>query len=216
MYPLTITLAALYSHSSIAFTTVAGASPDYDLAFQNIRPTIIIASAETMAKAHKTKTAGNQGFFQKLHHSRKARSLAAGAMRKANDLANRSGPRLIYTSDRGGADSVPLSSFDLLDLRILTGARIIYALTLPEVAGAVTQTNMLDYRTAPTGKRSHLGAPMSSVEFKLVETQQHKILDEGHGDHVGHIVVTGPAVINGEIKTDVVGKCTDDHTLALW
>ena len=212
---MTITLAALFSHASIAFTSVAGSTPDYDLAFQNIKPTVLIASAETMSKAHAQKTAANQGFFQKLHHSRHARSLAAGTMRKANSLANRLGPRIIYTSERAGTDSVPLSSFDLLDLRVLTGARIIYALTLPRVAGAVTQTNLLDYRTDSRGNRSHLGAPLSSVELKLVETPLVKIHDDSHGNHGGAIVVNGPAVVGGEVKTDIVGKPRDDHCLAL-
>lgn len=215
MYPLTITLAALFQHASIAFTSVAGSAPDFDLAFQNIRPTVVIASAETMSKAHKTKSAANQGIIQQIHHARSARSLAAGAMRKANSLANRAGPRLIYTSDRGGADSVPLSSLDLMDLRILTGARIVYALTLPEVAGAVTQTHILDYRVQETGKRSHLGTPLACVEYKLVETPATKIADDGDTTHVGHLVVSGPAVVNGEIKTDILCYCRDDHTLAL-
>ena len=216
MFPLTITLAALYSHASVAFNSSAGPTADFDLAFLGVKPTIVIASAETIARAHAHKFAANQGFFQKIHHSRQASSLAAGAMRKANTLVNRNGPRIIYTSERLGADSVPLSPLELNDLRILTGARVIYALTLPKVAGAVAQTNMLDYRIDKEAKkRSHFGPPLSSVEMMAVNGPAKTIPDHDDAEPAGYLVVSGPAVVGGENRTNALVRFGDDHTLAL-
>ena len=216
MFPLTILLAAMFSHASIAFTSVAGSAPDFDLAFQRIKPTVVIASAETIARTHARKTEENKGFFQKIHHSRQASSLAAGTMTGANTLLNQRSPRLIYTSERAGADTVPLSPQELTDLRIFTGARVIYALTTPKVAGAVAQTHLHDYRQDPkSGKRSHYGAPLSSVEVKLVDSPQHKIPEERYDNPTGHIVVNGPAVVGGTVNTGITGKFGDDSTLSL-
>ena len=216
LFPLSIVLAAMFSHASIAFTSVAGSAPDFDLAFQRIKPTIVIASAETMAQAQARKTKENQGLFQKLHRSRQASSLAVGTMRGANTLLNQQCPRLIFTSERAGADSVPLSPEELTDLRIFTGARVVYALTTAQVAGAIAQTNIHDYRQDPKfGNRSHFGAPMSSVELKVVESPQQKIPEEGYNDPTGYIVVSGPAVAAGTVNTGVMGRFADDHTLSL-
>jgi hypothetical protein len=59
-----------------------------------------------------------------------------------------------------------LSTAVLTDLKILLGARTCYALAASGVAGAVSQTNMFDYRqTAEEG--SHFGAPPSCAEILL-------------------------------------------------
>ena len=137
-------------------------------------------------------------------------------MRKANSLVNKNGPRVIYTSERLGADSVPLTPLELTDIRILTGARVIYALTLPKVAGAVAQTNMLDYRIDKEAKkRSHFGPPLSSTEVKAVSGLAKKILDHDDAVSAGYLNVSGPAVVGGVITTDALVKFGDDHTLAL-
>src|SRR5204863_2565234 len=83
--------------------------------------------------------------------------------------------RLLFVSHRADGDpQKQLTSDQLTDLRIFTGARVIYALTAAEVAGAVTQTNAYDYRRhlGP----SHFGAPMNSVEVKLTDHEE----DAGH------------------------------------
>ena len=216
LFPLTVVLATMFSHAAIAFTSVAGSAPDFDLAFQRIKPTIVIASAETIAQAQARKVKENQGIFQKLHRSRQASALVAGTMRGANTLLNQQCPRLIFTSERAGADSVPLSPQELIDLRIFTGARVVYALTTAKVAGAIAQTNIYDYRLDfKSGNRSHFGAPLSSVELKVVDTPQRKISDEGYDNPTGHIVVSGPAVVGGSVNTGIVGRFGDDHTLSL-
>ena len=53
----------------------------------------------------------------------------------------------------------------LTDLRIFPGVPLAYALTTANVCGAITQTNILDYRTKDQeGDEHHFGAPLSSVE----------------------------------------------------
>ena len=214
-FALCLTFAALHSHATIALTTVAGSSPDFDLAFQRVKPTVVIASSETLSEAHSRKDAAAQGLFSKLSRHRHARSLAAGTMTKVN-INSSMGPRLIYTSSRAGADSTPLSPQELTNLRILTGARVIYALTAPQVAGSITQSNALDYRVDDLARRAHFGAPVSAVEVKLVEGKGMKIPDEGdEEEHVGEIVVTGPSVVGGTANIGVLGKFGPDHALRL-
>jgi acyl-CoA synthetase (AMP-forming)/AMP-acid ligase II len=213
IFALTITLAALHSHCKVALTTVAGASPDLDLAFQRLKPSVVIATPETLSEAHARKTAEAQGLFAKLKRHRHASMLAAGAMNNTKSLTG--GPRLIYTSARVGDDSVPLSPDELQNLRILTGARIIHALTAPQVAGSLAQTNPLDYRVDTSARYAHFGAPLSSVEIKLVEGKGIRILDDEDADHVGEIVVRGPSVVGGQVNLGVLGKFGADSTLRL-
>ena len=109
-------------------------------------------------------------------------------------------PRLIYSWDVCRPEA-------LCHLRVFTGARVIMALTDAHVAGAISQTNMLDYRQV-----DHLGPPLSSVEIKLVEVAGRDIDGE---EPQGKLVVTGPAVVGGEISIDnAVVKITENATLA--
>ena len=89
--------------------------------------------------------------------------------------------RLMIVSERVGAESPPLTSEDMSDLRVFTGARVVYALSAAKVAGAVAQSGVFDYRRGEgrKGKHSHFGAPLSSVEVKLVDSGVHKTSDEG-------------------------------------
>jgi hypothetical protein len=62
-------------------------------------------------------------------------------------------------------DDARLDHEQLTDLRVLTGAHVVYALTGPGVAGAIFQTNVFDYRRFEGS--SHFGAPLSTVEILL-------------------------------------------------
>ena len=213
IYPLTITLAALFSNASIALVSSARAGADFDYAFIGVSPTVVITTADTMSQAHKHKTDATQGFLSRLQHSRRARSFAAGTMPKLNASIKNS-PRIIYVSSTAGTDSTPLSSAELVDLRILTGSRIIYALSAAKVVGAVAQTNLLDYRLDETpSKQSHFGPPLNCLEIKLIETTEKKILDSS--DPMGDILVSGPAVVGGQVQLGVNGTFREDNTLAL-
>ena len=210
IYPLTLTLAALFSNASIALTSVAGPNADYASAFTGISPTIIVASTASMSKANNNKNALANGTWTKVQNSLRARALASGTMPKSSSISN--GPRLVYISTRADADSTVLSSAELFSLRMMINARIVYGLVAPKVAGAVTQTNMLDYRKDETpNKSSHFGPPLSSVEVKLVDTPDHKVSDDLV---VGEIIASGPAVVGGEAKLGVTGQIRDDNTVS--
>ncbi len=63
-----------------------------------------------------------------------------------------------------------LSSATLHSLRTLLKVRIGYALTTPQVAGAISQTNIFDYRDK--GRVVGVGAPISSVELHLIGEEE--------------------------------------------
>ena len=90
--------------------------------------------------------------------------------------------RLLFLAEKTGGTEAPLSESALNDLRVFTGARVIYALTSPKVAGAVSQTSIYDYRTGlgkDGEKYGHFGAPLSSVEVRVVDKGGRKTRDEG-------------------------------------
>ena len=209
-YPLSILLAGLYSHVSIALTSVAGPSPNYNLAFQGfLKPTIIISSGTTMIEAHTELLKSNESFLRKIHKSRKASHLAAGTMRVLDGQS----PRLIYLSCSDKETALSLQ--DLNDLRIFTGSRIICSLISSQVTGAIAQTSPLDYRIGSISNTSaHFGSPLSCVEIKVVEAEQ-KISDDDY-QPIGQLVVSGSAVIGKhEAMTGILAKFGGDHTLQL-
>ncbi|KAI9676366.1 MAG: hypothetical protein M1817_000523 [Caeruleum heppii] len=222
-YPLCLTLAALYANASVALTSVAGTSADLEMALRRVAPTVVITSAETALKAHSTLQSRmrSAGFTSKIKYSMRARSLAAGILPPTSLLppppqfSGSSFPqpaklRLIMISHRAQSNAPRLSSSTLSDLRIFTGARITYALTAKEVAGAVTQTNPYDYRVRG-GETAHLGTPVGSVEIKFLDTDEYKT--QGDEDAKGRIHVSGPAVVKGAAKLEICGTVGDDCTL---
>ena len=209
MYPLTITLAALYYNASLALTPVCGSQVPYTAAFQGVSPTIVIAGTATISNYHKSKQRAQSQHIG-ISHWWKSRSLDVGIMPKASGTSNL---RLIYTYDKSNSGSVPLSPSELYDLRLFTGARLVYAFTDPRVAGAVAQTNILDYAQRETGEstHSHFGPPLSCVEIRMKDTAESK--SEGNRS-VGQLVISGPAVVGGEVVADQVMCITDENTLA--
>ncbi|KAK4544229.1 hypothetical protein LTR36_004439 [Oleoguttula mirabilis] len=222
-YVLCQTLAALFTHASLAINSVAGPGVDLALASRSISPTVIIASAETLAAIHTTGTAGISSAAQKLGKYTQAQAMSAGRMPTDNMLfrvlspsatASGNAPgklRLILVAERVGGGSPALSSTTLSDLRIFTRARICYALTAPQVAGAIAQTNVFDYRRVDGGGHSHFGTPLSSVEVKLVAGEDGNVA--GNTPR-GEMVVMGPAVSGGgEVRLPVQGRVRVDGTL---
>ncbi|KAG9928675.1 acetyl-CoA synthetase-like protein, partial [Aureobasidium melanogenum] len=151
-YVLSLTMAALFSHSSLAINSVAGTGVDLSLAARGVAPTVIIASSQSLANMHETYVSGASSGLHKLVHSNHGRALAAGRMPGEDLLYKMVAPkgsaigtspgklRLIFASERAGTGATTLSSAALRDLRIITRSRICYALTAPSVAGAVAQT----------------------------------------------------------------------------
>jgi acyl-CoA synthetase (AMP-forming)/AMP-acid ligase II len=224
-YALVLTLVAIYSNASVAFNSVAGASPDLALATQGVAPTIIVATPETLSKTHAETKGKVTSALASLSHWVQTRSLvqngvmpAASLIASYNDsLRPRIGIkpgklRLVYVAHPANSNTPLLSELTLSDLRVFTGARVIYALSAAPCAGAVAQTQFHDYRVSGDGKGSHFGPPVSSTEVLLRDSGSHKITDE---NYTGAVVVRGPAIVGGEAKLDLVATIRDDNTIAV-
>ena len=209
-YPLTVTLAALFSNASLALTPVSGSSVPYDSAFQGASPTIVIAGTQTLSDHCKAQERAVLANKLALGHRLKARTLEAGVLPKPSPL--KPTPRLIYTYDKASASNAPLAHSEFFNLKLFTSARFVYAFTDPHVAGAVTQTSMLDYRNleASQGKYVHFGPPLSSVEVKFKDSGEYK---NEEGKSVGRMIVEGPAIVGGEVVTDQIMGMTEENTL---
>lgn len=181
-YPLCQIMAALYSNASIALNSVAGESVDFALATAGASPTVIVASSRTMSNYHEKIMRPHTGIISSIARWFQVRDLDAGVMPSNSifsQIAN-IGPtaelsfdklRLLCISHRFDAgNDVRLSSEQLTNLRIFTGARVVYALTGPGVAGAIAQTNVYDYRRF--SGLSHFGSPLSSLEAILTDVRE--------------------------------------------
>jgi len=176
-----------------------------------------------MATLHKTESARRTGFLQQLGHNSLAQALAVGNMTRSTFLSRTFSPqdtitsprpwklRLILVCERNGTDAPVLTSGMLNDLRIYTSSRICYALTVPSVAGAVSQTNLYDYRTHDGLGYGHFGVPVSSVEIKLRNKDDSKVAGN---TPVGEVVAIGPSVAGGQAGLGFEGRIRDDSTLA--
>ncbi|KAI1821570.1 hypothetical protein F4861DRAFT_453446 [Xylaria intraflava] len=225
-YALVLTLAAIYSNASVAFNSVAGASRDLVLATQGVAPTIIVTTPETLSKTHAETTGKITSALASLSHWAQTRSLVqSGVMPSASFLTSlndslypRIGTkpgklRLVYVAHPGKSSGTPmLSERTLSDLRVFTGARVIYALSAASCAGAVSQTQFHDYRVLGDGKGSHFGPPVSSTELLLRDSGSYKITDDSY---TGEIVVRGPAIVGGETALGVIATIRDDNTLSI-
>ncbi|KAI0460025.1 hypothetical protein F5B21DRAFT_523913 [Xylaria acuta] len=225
-YTLVLTLVAIYSNASVAFNSVAGTSPDLALATQGVAPTVIVATPETLSNTHAETKGKITSALASLSHWVQTRSLVQnGVMPVASFLASyndtlrpRLGTkpgklRLIYVAHPANSSSTPLlSELTLSDLRIFTGARVIYALAAAPCAGAVAQTQFHDYRVSGDGKGSHFGPPVSSTEILLHDSGSHKITDD---NYTGGVVVRGPAIVGGEAALGLVATIRDDNTIAV-
>jgi len=145
---------------------VAGDDVDLSLATVGISPTIIVASSGTMAKYH-AKTSTTLSLASKFTRYFRKRTLQAGNLpskRPTVALSTLSKLRLLLISQPDYQKS-PLSSSLLSSLRLALGTRIGYSLTAGSVAGAVAQTNILDYRDK--GHSICVGPAVSSVEISV-------------------------------------------------
>ncbi|OIW30298.1 hypothetical protein CONLIGDRAFT_661657 [Coniochaeta ligniaria NRRL 30616] len=222
-HTLVLTLAALYSNASVAFNSVAGKAADLGVATRGVAPTIIAAAPATLLKTHSETSQSLSSVISRNIHKIQTSSLtqsgampAASFLTKLNDhlkpaIGTKPGKlRLLYIAERAGAGTPPLSSAVLSDLRVFTGARIIYALTAAKVAGAVAQTQLYDYRVFDD-QCSHFGPPLTSTEVYLRDTDVHRTTD---AESRGEIIVKGPCVAGNEAALGVIGVVRDDHTLA--
>lgn len=186
-YPLCQTMNALFSNASVALNSVAGEKVDFALATKGVSPTVIIASSSTMANYHDRIMQPHAGPISSIGRWVQTRTLQAGNMPSRNVFSQlaRIAPAAELSLDRlrllcishpvDGESSSRLSSEQLTNLRIYTGARIVYALTGPGIAGAIAQTNVFDYRCL--AGPSHFGAPVSSIEITLTGVSESAASD---------------------------------------
>ncbi|KAI9670846.1 MAG: hypothetical protein M1829_004735 [Trizodia sp. TS-e1964] len=220
-YTLVLTLTALFSNASLVLNSVSGPKVDIPLATRSISPTVIVASSLSASNMLKdTVKKLDKGIHSFVHRMHK-RTLSQGRMPGSNSITqffDRVMPvigckpgklRLLFISQSPNLSSQLLLSEELDDLRIFTKAKVAYALTAKGVAGAVTQTNVFDYRpsTSPNSP-AHFGSPLGCIEIKLVNAHGFE-----SGFPQGEIHVSGPAVIGGATNTDLIGKFQEDHTL---
>lgn len=201
MFTLVLTLTALYQNTSVALNAVAGQVQDLELATRSVAPTIVVASPYTLLRMHQNSMGKLVSVLGKASHALATRRLVRdGTWAPSNALssfASSARPsvgtapgelRLVYTAERTGTDSPSLSGRVLSDLRILLGARIMYALAAPRVAGAVTQTALYDYRVEGDGK-GHFGCPTTSVEVFLKDAGPRKTTDDRTEGRVCHFAL---------------------------
>ncbi|KAK4204246.1 hypothetical protein QBC40DRAFT_345541 [Triangularia verruculosa] len=223
-HTLVLTLTALFSNSSVAFNSSAPSAPSLSVILSSsaVSPTVIAATpAALLATQKEVSSSLKKSTIGKDLHWLLSRSLVeTGAFPSGGFLTNYynqafrpSFPggkklRLVYTAERiGGGGTERLTGEQLNDLRLITGARVVYALTAAKVAGAVAQTNVYDYRGG-----EHFGPPVASVEVLLRDLGDVRNNDE---KSQGEIVVRGPAVVGKEAGLGVPACIRDDHTIAL-
>ena len=211
IYPLTITLAALFANASLALTSVSGPNATYASAFQGGSPNILIALPHTLSKLCEDNEATISRGMSRYLHSRKLQTLKSGSMPKSSAALR--DVRLIYTYSPSNKPTEVLTTSELNNIRLFTGARVIYAHTVSNVAGAVSQTNMLDYHSngLNTDSPSHIGVPLSCLEVKLKAAEGQEIDDN---KPTGKLFVSGPAVVGGETLVSEVLTMTENNTFA--
>ncbi|KAL2172544.1 hypothetical protein VTG60DRAFT_5298 [Thermothelomyces hinnuleus] len=211
-HTLVLTLAALFSNASVAFNSVAAQADDLAVSTRGtVSPTILVATPAALLKTHQESVARiNSSLVARIRHRLQVRKLTQNGVLPTGS-SNNSKLRLILTAERVGAGTPLLSTAVLTDLRAITGARIVYALTAAKVAGAATQTLFFDYRVFE-GEQTHFGPPLTSTEILFRDMGEWKTTDE-EGSR-GEIIVRGPSVSGGEAALGVAGKMRDDNTLA--
>ena len=148
---------------------MAGDSIDLIHATSQTSPTIVLASPATVTAylSHPdTKLPGGIGKFMVQ------RTLQQGNIpAKTPSSTQLSHLRVLLIPQSISAEKTSrLSSSTLHSLRTLLKCRIGYALTAPLVAGALSQTNVFDYRDK--GKVVGVGPPVSSVEVHLTGEEE--------------------------------------------
>lgn len=172
-YTLCWTFAALYSNATLYLNSVSGEKVDLVSTASQANPTVVIASPATVQGylSHPSTTLPS-GISKYLS----TRTLQAGTLPSKPSSSSSSDPlshlRVLLvpqsssSANSTDAASARLSSATLHTLRTHFTARVGYAMTSSAVAGAIAQTNILDYRDK--GGKVCVGAPLSSVEVNLV------------------------------------------------
>lgn len=191
-HTLVLTLAALYSNASIVLNSVAPRAADLSMATRGVAPTVVVVNPAAALATHDeaVRRLGSGALASFLLNWQTRTLTQSGIIPAATSLVSRffdsarpavgTAPgklRLLYVAERAGAGTPALSASVLSNLRIFTGARVIYALASANVAGAAAQTAFYDYRVAP-GKYAPFGSPLTSTEYLVRDKGQHEVTDE--------------------------------------
>jgi len=215
----------MFSNASIAITSAVGGSNSLErLSSFAVAPTIIATSAPAAASLHKTTMATVTSWLSRyllatqLHAQHEGHlpgpSLATAIIPPVLAvLGGRPGRlRLLHITEQAyaGALAPIVSSAELAQLRALLDSRVVAAIAVNGVAGPIAHTNFYDYRIRADG-RSHFGVPPACVELQVVDTASHRVIEGG--PIAGELVVRGPAVIEGEVRTSIAACFFEDGTL---
>jgi len=225
---------ALAAGSTIALNAIAGREASVESTILNVNPTIIVASPTSLLNLYRQTRGTMIELWHSLIHTLQTRTLVThGQIPKGNFFTRlndygrpRVGSRLrlVFTAElAGNADSQPLNSLDLSDLRIFLKSKVVYALAHHSVAGAIAQQNVFDYRiqkpkVLPSRNKgierscAHFGAVMPGCEV-WTEDVEGLTADDEVGPR-GQVVVKGPVVSGGgPRRLGVKGWFRDDGVL---
>ena len=209
-------LTALHSNSSIMLSASSSATTAFNAMYRtSVCPTVVLASPHSLLAHLKEEAMKPQSYLRRFRNWQTTRTLASGKF--PMEAALLPAPRLIYTF-QSHAPPCSFNAKQLSNLRILTKARIIQAYIHRNVAGAIAQTHVFDYRVADIDTTSdgvtHFGPPTSCLEVKLLEPEKGR-WEERNQRQAGQLVVEGPAVVGGRVVLeDVSMVMTDSNTLA--
>ncbi|KAI5290940.1 hypothetical protein KEM52_000307 [Ascosphaera acerosa] len=227
-YALATALAALFTRAALALGPVAGSRVNLALASETCAPSVVVAGAPAVADFYTEyllpASRGVLGLGALAACLRRV-ALGRGVFPPRLGARGLAGSvRVLLVAQRAdaaagatGATGAARPAVDcamMAGLRALLGVRVAVALAAPGVFGAVSQTNLLDYRV-PRGVGAHFGPPVSSVEVKVV--QGGRGAEDETRDRVmeGSIHVAGPAVVGGHRDLGVQGRINPDYTLSL-
>ncbi|KAL2891077.1 long-chain-fatty-acid--CoA ligase [Ceratocystis lukuohia] len=219
-----MTMTAMFSNANISINSVAGKEANLSVATQCAPATVVVVSPEQLLLYHKDGMSSICGIVTKWIHGYRQRKLENFGVFPSTtgfmaDMEVSNAPplgtedtqvRAIYVAEKTGNKPV-ISSKMLSDLRALTGARVVHALTSAVAAGSIAQSLWYDYRVHE-GQTAHFGPPSPSIELILKDkgeyfTKDYKI--------EGEITIRGANVTGGSANTGAIGKINDDTTLSL-
>lgn len=221
-YVICHVLGALFTHATLIISSVAGPQADLSHVFQSNSPTVLITSDTSVARLHKSIMAAPRSLAGLLKLLVRRHVLGNGNMFANTVVAELIGDagipqpskrlRLIHTAHSVENKGQLMQTAMLNDIRACTNAHICHALKAAGVAGAITQSNIYDYRADLHHKRAHLGVPVPSTEILLQNEDDNEVSSTRPR---GNLVVLGPAVVGKSAKLDLKVTIQDDYTLIL-
>ncbi len=104
--------------------------------------------------------------------------------------------RLIFAGSRVGESGGHLSTYEMAELKVLTGARVVAQSEMAQVAGPVCQTSLYDYRVLGVHDATRrFGTAVPCLEMKLA-------LSDGDDPRRGVLNVRGYSVAESVVMAD--------------